>query len=480
MASEDRGDNNLTPQRSEEPPDCLTQDSRPTTSVIAEFVQNTKYADLDESVKMTVKNLILDYIGVACAAVDKAESTEPVYRAISCLQASDGRNTVFKKGQKFLPQYAALLNGFLAHSLDFDDTYAEGVLHAGVTAITAGLVASEVLGTRGDALIEAVAIGYEVTCRIGRALGHGAYSRGFHNTSTAGIFGAVATISKVKGLSTSLIEMAFGLAGSKPAGSMQYLENGSWNKRLHPGFAVHDAWLCVSLAESGVIGAEKIFEGKFGFFNAYTPNKINYEELLDTLGSEWVFLKTIWKPFPACRMTHGLIEVVDEIRRKFSSSSSAKEVKHIHVRLPSYQYPIVGLPTPNKVHPLNIVDAQFSAYYQIALSWLHGGYIGWAGYDYLRDSSIHKLAECIHIMDDPGLDRLEQYITLEFTDGTVVTKHIKPKDDGGAGDSSREKIAAKYLGLAGPVFGEEAARKIQNIVYTLERYHVSELMALVQ
>ena len=121
----------------------------------------------------------------------------------------------------------------------------------------------------------AVCVAYEVTCRLSREIGTYSYDRGFHNTGTAGIFGAVAAISVLKKLPAEKVEMAFGIAGSKAAGSLQFLENGSWNKRLNPGFAVHDAFMCVGLAEASVIGATKIFEGKMGFLKGYSSKPEN-------------------------------------------------------------------------------------------------------------------------------------------------------------------------------------------------------------
>ncbi|KAJ5587975.1 uncharacterized protein N7459_003740 [Penicillium hispanicum] len=449
----------------------------PITQIVAEFVYHTNYQQLDHTVIATVKNLLLDYIGVASAATQKAESTGPVFEAISKLNGRGGSHTVIASGQTFTAQYAALLNGLLAHSLDFDDTFAPGALHAGTTTISAGLVAAEDSSSSTETLLAALAVGYEVTCRLGRALTQAAYSRGFHNTATAGIFGAVATIAKIKGLSVPLIEMAFGLAGSKAAGSMQYLENGSWNKRLHPGFTVHDAWMCVELAQAGVIGAAKILEGKFGFFNAYTPATVDYDKLRQGLGTEWVFLETIWKPFPACRMTHGLITMVDDLR---APDRWTNEVKSITVQLPAYQIPIVGASTPNKVHPQNIVDAQFSAYYQVSLAWLHGGHTGWAGYDRLHDEDIHALADRITIVPGENLSAYQQRIKIEFGDGSTVEKDIEPGLEDRADESAREQVIAKYLGLASDIYGEERAKQIQETVYSLEARHVQTLMDLIQ
>ncbi|KAI7693460.1 hypothetical protein KC353_g18491, partial [Hortaea werneckii] len=273
-------------------------DSIPATSLLANFITTSKPTDLPAHVQEKVQELLIDYIGVTLGAIQHAESTAPILEAVNELQGispralatlasatadegkrggSGGYCSVIGQGpeKRWLPQYAGLLNAALGHSLDFDDTYAPGTLHAGVTAIPAAVLGAEILlsqtpPTSGSstttagptttprdsippsAFLHAIALGYETTSLIGRELGFAAYKRGFHNTSTSGIFGAIATLSNLLHLTPTETLAAFGLAGSRAAGSMQYLANGAWNKRLHPGFAVHDAWVCVGMARAGV------------------------------------------------------------------------------------------------------------------------------------------------------------------------------------------------------------------------------------
>ncbi|KAI7122286.1 hypothetical protein KC324_g18177 [Hortaea werneckii] len=243
-------------------------DSIPATSLLADFITTSKPTDLPIHIQEKVQELLIDYIGVTLGAIQHAEST-----ASKRLQRCKGFHLERQGPEKrWLPQYAGLLNAALGHSLDFDDTYAPGTLHAGVTAIPAALLGAEILlcqtpptsgsntitgttTTQADpippsAFLHAIALGYETISLIGRELGFAAYKRGFHNTSVAGIFGAIAVLSTLLHLTPTEALAAFGLAGSRAAGSMQYLANGAWNKRLHPGFAVHDAWVCVGMARS--------------------------------------------------------------------------------------------------------------------------------------------------------------------------------------------------------------------------------------
>lgn len=204
------------------------------TSLLAAFVANASTSQLTKELRDKIKEVVVDWIGVTVGALDNAESTRSIYDAVLKLQrgevGAEHACTVVGKGKPhLLPQYAGMMNAALSHSLDFDDTYIDGTLHSGCTAVSAALTQAELSSEAStEQFMLAVAVGYEITCRIGRELGFEAYHRGFHNTSTAGIFGAVAAIAVLKQLPANLVEMAFGLAGSKAAGSMQYLENGSW------------------------------------------------------------------------------------------------------------------------------------------------------------------------------------------------------------------------------------------------------------
>jgi 2-methylaconitate cis-trans-isomerase PrpF/2-methylcitrate dehydratase PrpD len=457
-----------------------TEEEINVTSIFANFIANIGPKMLPQKLRDTLKEYLLDYIGVTVAAAKRSESTESIYNAVLALGGATGSCTVLVRGKSFTPQYAGLLNATCGHSMDFDDTYAAGSLHAGVSAISAGLTQAELMGSAVDShrFLVAVAIGYEIICRLGRELGTEAYSRGFHNTATAGIFGAVATIAALKGLSAKTIENAFGLAASKAAGSMQYLENGSWNKRLHPGFAVHDAFVCVALAEAGVVGAAKSLEGKFGFLQAYSPKQDkDLRYLTDELGARWIFTETSLKPFPACRMTHGLIEMAGKYGYG-QSSLPRREVESITVSVSPANFGVVGVRTPNKLHPKNVVDAQFSAYFQTSHAWLYGSNCGMQCYERLNDTNIHELSGNITCVADPAVTAMGSRMKIKYKSGhTEDVDYPFPLGEA-EHPFTKDQINAKYFGLVNPIFGEARAIKIRDVVNELEKHKINSLLEL--
>ncbi|GAP92563.2 putative family protein [Rosellinia necatrix] len=451
------------------------------TEELCKFIVSASYDQLGEELVEKLKDLLVDCIGIAAGAGAIADSTEPFLQAVVALGGRSGRSTVFTKGRAFSPQYAGLLNAALAHSFDFDDTHASSILHPGATAIPAALAQAELLGSDGRTLLLGIAVGYEVTCRIGRGFNYGGYTRGFHNTATAGVFGAVAAIAKVKGLPLGRVRDAFGLAGSRAAGSMQFLDNGSWNKRLHPGFAVHDAFVAVALAEAGVVGATRPIEGRYGALRSFsaTPTAAG---LTDGLGAEWIFGETAIKPFPACRMTHSAIEVVSGVAKDNNAAGekNKKTVERITVALSPGCYPVVGPADANKVHPRTIVDAQFSMYYQVAVAWLHGMDVGWAMYDRacMESAEVAALCERVEVVVRDDVADLEARVAFAWADGTTTEAgQVFPLGEA-QHPLSRERVHGKFLKTVAPAYDEGTARAILDTIGGLEGRNTVDLMKL--
>lgn len=460
---------------------AITEEDIPVTKILAEFVASVRPDVLTPQLREKLKEVIIDYTGVVIGGSHNAPSTESIYNGILELgaKATTSGCTVLTKGKGYSAPYAGLLNATFGHSMDFDDTYAEGSLHAGVTAISAALAQAELLGdsTDIDKFLLAIAVGYEITCRLGRELGFDAYSRGFHNTSVAGIFGSIASISVLKGLSSKVVEMAFGLAGSKAAGSMQYLDNGSWNKRLHAGFAVHDAFVCTTLAEAGVVGATRSIEGRFGLLHAYSPRQDkDLARLTYNLGMDWTWLNSALKPFPACRMTHCFIEMAGGMGK---AAGNHKEVKSIKLYLTPANYSIVGERTRNKLQPENIVDAQFSAYYQTANAWLYGPNSGLRMYDRLGQPEMKTFCDKIEcLVYTEKKQKFASSMEIEYEDGSRESKHMDHPLGEAEHPFTRDQVDLKFLGLVQPVYGKNIASEVIRTIEGIENTSVARLLEL--
>jgi 2-methylcitrate dehydratase PrpD len=403
---------------------------------------------------------VLDFVGLTAYAGRFAESSD-AFRGFLSLGFEGGDVTVIGDDRRYHAPHAALLNGAFAHTLDFDDTNFVSSLHPGAPVIAAILAHAERKDVAGSDFIEALAVGYEVCCRIGRALTPAAYERGFHVTPVAGIFGGVAGAARLAGTSQVVLSSAFGLAGSRAAGSMQYLANGSWNKRLHPGFAAHDALMVLSLAQAGTLGAVEALEGRYGLLHSHS-DKANPDALLEGLGKEWLALSTALKPYPSCRLAHSAIDATLRLRDRISAPI---DNVRIIIRLAPTAYKIVGVPDANKRAPENIVDGQFSVYFQVA-SALTDGRVDWSSYDRVGDAAFNRLLSQIWVVEDSAVASSGAVVEIETDEETLRERVDEP-----LGEPSNpldwNSAGAKFLSLAVPVWGEAKAADIMAAIRNL-------------
>lgn len=269
------------------------------TEKFADFCEQLRYEDLPHDVIKRTKLLILDTVGIIIRARHDAESTSSLVSAIEKLEMSNGSCQVFSDNKSYSPSAAALLNGTLAHSLDFDDTHAEASLHSSAPILAAALAAAEMNKSSGQQLITACVVGYEIQIRLGLAGGSSShYKKGFHPTATCGIFGAAAAAGYLMGLTKEQYISAFGIALSQSAGSMQFLTDGAWTKRSHVGQAAQNGLSCAIMASEGFKGPSKAFEGQWGYFHSYASGG-DLEKAIDGLGKKFETLNLGVKPYPS-------------------------------------------------------------------------------------------------------------------------------------------------------------------------------------
>lgn len=426
------------------------------TAELARFVAGLRLSALPASGTRRLCQCLLDFVGVAAGGRVHADSTRALLAGVVSLSSRNGTATVIGERRGFPARDAALLNGALAHSLDFDDTYLPALLHPGAAVIPAALALAELDDADGEALITAIAAGYEVCCRVGLALGgEAAYARGFHPTAIAGIFGAVAAAAHLRRCSEDEIASAFGLAGSMASGSMQYLETGSWNKRLHPGLAASNGLLALELSRAGVRGAARALEGRAGVLHGYseTPQP---NALADGLGEHWRFGETGIKPYPACRLAHGAVDAALALRARLGGEVPAGA--RLTLRISPAAYTIVGGEGANKLVPQNDVDAQFSAYFQTAVALLDGK-INWSSYERVGDAEVEELASRIELIADERVAPAGAVLACSSREGDLEEWVQQPVGEPDAA-LAWEDVESKFRALAGELLQADACEEI--------------------
>ncbi len=450
------------------------------TADLSRFTAAIRLESLTPAVTARARMLTLDLVGNIVRARHDAESTPALLAACRALGLAAGNAGVFGDSARYTPAGAALLNGALGHSLDFDDTHAAGSLHPGAPVIPAALAAAEMAGASGAETLAAIIAGYEVTCRIALALPAGAhYDRGFHPSATCGAFGAAAAASRVFGLDAEGVASALGIALSQSAGSLQFLANGAWTKRFQVGWAAMAGLAAATLAREGFKGASEALEGKHGFLAAYAPAPDPARALV-ALGEEFELMRTAVKPYPSCRYGHAGIDAALALRAKHGFK--AAEIDAVTLGLPRAGMLLIGAPLEKKRDPRNVVDGQFSGPFVIACA-LARGAMGWDSYRLLDDPEIRALMARVTPVEDPAIEAefprfMAGRVTLAVGGKdhaeTVIIASGEPETF-----PSEADVRAKFAGLADAVLGVERAARLADAVLAIDRAgEVSGLMRL--
>jgi 2-methylcitrate dehydratase PrpD len=333
---------------------------------LADEVVAIRETRLSGTVSERTTALLRDYLGVALGGAGE-ESSVVLRRGLATLGLRGGA-TVLGTAERLPAPHAALANGAAAHALEMDDTHQGGSIHLGATVFSAALAAAELEHASGAAVLAAAVAGYEVAARLAMALDPAAhYRRGFHPTGTCGAFGAAAAAGVVLGLDRDALVAALGIAGSQAAGSMEFLADGAWTKRLHPGWAACAGLHAAALARAGFRAPATIVEGRFGLLHAYS-DRGDPAPILAHDGHE--ILRTSIKPHACCRYMQGPIDATLSLRGTHGIDPAT--VERVEVGMLAAGFAIVCEPPEAKRRPGSTVDAQFSLPFGIAIALARG------------------------------------------------------------------------------------------------------------
>ena len=440
------------------------------TRVLSEFVAGLEYESLPTEVRGRAKALAFDLVGIMLRARHDAESTQSMVAAANRLGLAGGACTVIGDSTGHTPPGAAMLNGTLAHSLDFDDTHAPASIHPSAPITPAAFAAAEMAHADGRALIAAIVAGYEVQIRLSLALDPAAhYDRGFHPTATCGAFGAAAAAGRLLGLDAEGFANAFGIVLSMSAGSMQFLVNGAWTKRSHVGHAAMCGLIAATLAREGYKGAIDALEGKWGFLHAYAPSA-EAAKVADALGRRWETLKIAVKPYPSCRYSHAAIDAIVALAREHGFG--AQDVEDVQVGLPAPGWKIIGDPEAAKQSPRSVVDGQFSMAFCAAVALRTGG-LAWDDYArHLGDAATLALCKRVHTRIDERAqadfpDQMSASVRIRTTRGEHGTYVRVPKGEP-ENFLTIEELRAKFDGLTRPYLSEERRNALAHALLSLD------------
>jgi 2-methylcitrate dehydratase PrpD len=379
---------------------------------LGRFVAETRSEDLPEPLRHQGKRSLLNFIGCALG-VAHSPPVDMAMRVLAPLSGPD-RVTVIGRAERLDPLGAAFVNAIGGNLLDYDDTHLRTVIHPAAPVAPAALALGELRGLSGPDVLRAFILGAEVECRIGNAVSPGHYARGWHITSTCGVFGAAAAGAALLGLNAQQTAHAIGVASSQSAGTIENLP--SAGKNVSVGNAARNGLFAALLAEQGYTAAPAAIEGALGWARAMGDVPA-VEEITGELGQRWEMLANTFKPYPCGIVMHAVVDACLALRR--DHSLTAADIVEITVSGDQL------LLDRGDRTVTSDRDARVSIHHCAAVSFLFGA----AGLKEFSDETVHApeivaLRSLTHARLDASSPRGAATATVRTKDGRSLTATV--------------------------------------------------------
>jgi 2-methylcitrate dehydratase PrpD len=421
---------------------------------LALFVRQTVAGYYPDEVRAITPLHVLDTIGIAIAA--SPLDTSLAVQAYAHEQGGRPVATAIGVPERMPEALAALVNGTLAHSLDYDDTHLPSIVHPSACIVPAVIAAGESLQIGGATLVAAISAGIEVCVRLGMAGfdvdGHDSifFSRGQHATSICGAIAGAGAVAGAMGLSEAQVAHSMAIAASMASGIIEGNRTGGTVKRMHCGWAAHSAVTAAGLAARGFTGPPTVFEGHFGLFRAFLGDHYNGTAVTGGLGDEWQLPNVSFKPYPANHYTHTGIEAAAGLRRR---GVEARNVERIDLGVAAPTLPTIGQPIDIKRRPETGYQAKFSAPYTVVAALLGGQGLGLGLDDFTdelaRDRGRQQLMDRVFVHAEP---RCTEIFPSQFpavlvaltTDGVEIRDEVMTNWGGRERPMSQSDLMRKF------------------------------------
>ena len=347
----------------------MTDDQAAIAEVFAGWAADLRADAVPPPVRGALNRTLMDSLALMVAA-----RNQPYVKAV--IDAADGTGpcTIVGHSGGFDAMTAALANGTAVHGEDYDDTFEGTPVHVGAVMVPALLAAAEQRNLSGHDVLCGLVAGAELICRLALVAPTAIHRQGFHPTAVCGAFGAAAGVATALRLPSERIVSALGIVGSMASGIIEYLAEGTWTKRMHPGWAASAGWRAARMAESGFVGPRSVFEGRHGAFHAFAVPDIprDFTQLRDGWGSRWEVTNLAFKPYACGTMAQPFIDCALQVRSQVPDLGA---IDAIVAKVGEGTVHRLWEPAAEKMRPSSPYGAKFSVPYCIAVA-LHDGDAG--------------------------------------------------------------------------------------------------------
>jgi 2-methylcitrate dehydratase PrpD len=415
------------------------------------------------------RRCLLDAIG--CGLFGAGQPWSVIMAAQMLAEKSQGASTVFGHAGPLAAAAAALCNGTAIHGFELDDLLSAAVIHPGTVIVPGVLAAAEGNAVRGEDLLRALVIGYEVTARISLAMGMEASHRGFHKTSVVGPVAAAIAAGCVLKLTPVQITCAAGIAASMASGVKAYVAGGGGMvKRMHAGWAASSGVRAALLARDGFTGPSGAVDGRYGLLEVFGGASADAAQLTHALGGKWAINGVWFKVYPVCGWIQGVVQLLGAMRRdaRGTQAYAPGEIKKVVVGTSAF-----AVKGNSNARPADTMDAQYSIPYcaAVALTGDAGDPRAFDASGY-TDPDLLGLAARVETRVDAECDavypqRFGSRVQLHLANGEVkealtLDPHGTPADP-----CSDDELAAKFVRLAAlsplPVDGAAITRAVHQL-----------------
>jgi 2-methylcitrate dehydratase PrpD len=414
-------------------------------------------------VRETAEKLLIDIAGLCVAA----RRTDYIRAALGGWE-SDGRCTAIGHARALDSAGAAFVNGTAAHGEDFDDTFEGGPVHAGAVIVPAVLAVCERERLDGRDALAGMAVGVELMCRASLVAPKRIHKAGFHPTAVLGALGAAAGVATALRLQKREWTNALGIVGSFSSGIIEYLADGSWTKRLHPGWAAQAGIRAANLARSGFIGPRTVLEGTHGFYHAFAHLRDgDWAKLINGFGERWLANTIAFKPYACGTMTQPYVDCA----RRLAQRVNIDDIAEVVCEAAEGTVHRLWEPLAAKQAPPNAYAAKFSQPYCIAAGFV----LGHAGLDAfteerVQDPRLRMLAAKVRYEidpDNPYPDEFTGHVRVRLKNGRTIEERQDHLRGGAHEPLSRADIEEKFrLNCAYGGWSTEQAEGLLNYART--------------
>lgn len=396
---------------------------------IAEVVAGASYDDLPQETVLSSKMAILDTLGVIIAGSGAGEGVEKVAGLLSELGGHEACSVV-GFDEKSNPVLAAMANGALAHSIDYDDAHDDAFVHPSASVVPAALTVGEYVNASGRNLIKAVALGDDVMCRLGFAVSNPPENEGllWMLPVLLGTFSATVAASSLLGLEKSQVENALGIAYSRAGGSKELVIEPGALRGLYAMYPNMTGVLSSLLARNGVSGLKETLEGKAGFFAMYYSGVYD-ASAFEGMGSRFEGDGVSVKPWPCCRFTNSHVDAALQIAREEDLDVSGIEKITLYYAEDNTLRCLD--PIEMRRHPQTIPEAKLSLPFTVAQALAYRKVeIGDFSKEALNDPVLERLCGVTFAEYDESLKStlsktmLPGRVRVQMADGTVYDKRV--------------------------------------------------------